>query len=234
MSYVVYDRGLQRTGFRPTRRNAYAAAHGLSGKVATRASHDPQYPFTAYGGTRLHGLGQGAPASAPTGSFITYTGQWQTVAGSFSDNSPSSLLNAVVQLVNQNGLNVAKSNASSAIFAAFGEGFTATLTLQVTGPGFAQASDAASIVNNAVYQVTGQMPTSSLAQVTSVPNVGGGNPSGSGVSNALDPDCLLGLPTDTNGNPCQSSTQSLTAWLEQNVIWIAIVGVGAFAIKEFL
>jgi len=222
MSYVVYNKSMIRTGFRP-KTNPYGAAHGLNGLPSRGATprHFPGYPFTARGAWKLSGMGQGSPAGAPTGSVISYTGQWNTGANNAQQSmAPNDILNAVVQLVNGQGLNVAKSatqyGASVALFGAFGMTFTATLTLQVTGPGFAQASDAASIVNNAVYQVTGQMPSASTAQVTGVP-IGGAAPSG--ASNALDPDCLAGMSTDTNGNPCN---QSLTQWFEQNAVWIGL------------
>jgi hypothetical protein len=73
--------------------------------------------------------------------------------------------------------------------------------LQVTDAGHAQASDVAQLVNHAVYQVTGNMPTQSSAALA---GVGGG-----------------GLPSSQVGQPGgagpPSPPGSIGAFLEQNM-----------------
>ena len=102
------------------------------------------------------------PNQAPTGSFLTYQGTWTTSI----TKTASDILQAVIAALPAKGLSVVSSSTTAGvlantklIFAEAGQQFGVTLQLQVTGPGFAQASDAASIVNHAVYVATGLMPT---------------------------------------------------------------------------
>jgi hypothetical protein len=210
VSYVVYDRSLQRTGFRPSMRNPYGAAHGLSGKPSTRASHNPQYPFTLYGGWRL---GQGQPAGVPTGAWLTYVGNFQTT----DTMSAQDIINAISSAALP-GLTIGNVSTNAGILAntelfgiaESGQNFSVTITLQVTGPGFAQPTDAGSIVNNAYYNATGSMPQGSSISVSSSGNGSVGGPPPTGLAN-----------------------QSITQWFEQNAMWIGI-GLAAVVLAQKL
>ena len=154
------------------------------------------------------------PAGVPTGSFIKYQGQWETT----QTQSPGDIVHAVSAALASDGLPVVQSSEDSStkafVFGAFGVAFNVTLVLQVTGPGFAQAADAGSIVNHEVYKATGIMPASSTVLVTAT------GPGGTGT----------GLPPGSQPN--QPPT-TLTQWIEQNAMWIGI-GILAVAVLPVL
>lgn len=155
--------------------------------------------------------GPGASPSvnqAPTGSYLTYQGNWTTT----STKTANDILQAVIGLLPTNGLSVVSSSTTAGvlantklIFAEAGQSFGVTLQLRVSGPGFAQTGDAASIVNHAVYVATGLMPTAS--------NISGG--SDPGMSGGVSP-------------------QSLTAWLESNAVWLGLGVVGVMVVPELV
>lgn len=151
-----------------------------------------------------------AAAGVPTGSFLKYQGQWTTT----QDKSAGDIVQAVSSALASDGLPVVQASndagAKAFVLGAFGVAFNVTLVLQVTGPGFAQASDAGSIVNHEVYKFTQLMPTSSSVLVSST------GPGGSG-----------------SGAPPQAPPATLTQWIEQNAMWIGL-GVVAIAVLPAL
>jgi hypothetical protein len=156
-------------------------------------------------------------AGVPTGSFLKYQGSWTTT----QSQSAADILQAVSSALASDGLPVVQASddagAKAFVLGAFGVAFNVTLVLQVTGPGFAQASDAGSIVNHEVYKFTKLMPTSSSVSVSST------GPGGSG-----------------SGTPSGSAPGATdwSQWLQDNALWVGIavlaVAVGPTLIKKVL
>jgi hypothetical protein len=98
-------------------------------------------------------------AGVPTGTILTYTA---TIGTSLlGTQSATDVLSGVAGSLPSSGLQVTSSNYSS-------QGLTSyivTLTVQVTGPGFATTSDVQSIIDHAFYVQKGQMPMSSNISV---------------------------------------------------------------------
>lgn len=150
--------------------------------------------------------GPSTPAGAPTGSYLLYVGNWAVTLS----QSMNSIIAAVRSAVAGYGLQITNVNcpacssvSPSSILASMGvQSFQVQLQILVTGQGFAQPSDAGSIVDHAFYTVAGKMPTSSSTSVQQLPGAGAGAPPG-------------------------APGTSLTAWFEQNAMWI---GIGILAI----
>ena len=230
MSHVNYDHSLYRTGYRPYgKTNPFAAAHGLAGifspeRLRGMGQHQP---FTEKGGHGLHGATLGfLGVAVPDGSIVTYTGKW---AATYTIGA-SDLISAVGAAIASSGLQV--TNVSS------DAGFTDTtiigmtvqptpfnvqLQIQVnTGQGgFSSPSDVASIVNHAVYVVTGSMPLASSTPTLQVP---GGTTTPAGAPGPVpDPSSAWNLPNlNALFAPGSSAnTTGLSTWE-----WLAIAGVG--------
>lgn len=244
MSYGTYRNSLYRTGFRPVgQTNAWAASqlNGMSmhdAVLSGSASFHPwtleglgqNHPFEPAGGWRLHGTG--ALGDVPTGSILTYRGQWQTSA----TMSASNILQAVAAALAADGLPVQQMQSDAGVLANTkfvgvaeqGVKFNVTLQIQVQGPGFSQPNDAAAIVNHEVYVATGLMPlASSIVSLQS--------PSDPGMSAPGDPSCAGGLPYDSNGNPCGAAgSPDLTTWVENNAVWIGAAILAAIVLPRVL
>lgn len=124
----------------------------------------------------------------PDQSIVTYTGSW--TGGYFS--SPSDVISAVSGALASSSLVLRSQTFSASLLtqlgSAFGgsNAFNVTLSVQVeNGLGFASPDDVASIINNAVYQVTGTLPTSFSVPYVQAPggsNAATGEPAGSSAS----------------------------------------------------
>lgn len=146
-------------------------------------------------------------AGVPDGSLVTYVGQWMP---SLTTSAPS-VLAQVSSLLGGHGLNVVNGSENSGLVQL--SAYTATLQIQVnTGiGGFAQPNDVASIVNNAVYQVTGKMPVSASITALQKPNA---SAPGGGI-----------LPAGSTG---------WGAWLQSNFGTIALLVVGVLVVPPLL
>lgn len=152
---------------------------------------------------------------APTGSLLRYQGTWQ-VTTTLNVNTIISRVNA---LLGQYGLQmVSSSNSGGALTVG---NFNVQLLLQVTGSGFAQPSDAGSIVDHAYYSTTGRMPVSSATVLQS---------SGASVPT------LPGIPSTSTASSASASSgqSSFTSWLEQNAIWLLLAAVALPAVIKKL
>lgn len=179
-----------------------------------RPKTNPLHALAGLRGIGKRGVGFGALGdAAPTGSFLKYQAQWQTT----QNQSAGDIMQAVTSALASDGLPVvqASSDASTKAFilGAFGVTFNVTLVLQVAGSGFAQESDAGSIVNHEVYAATGLMPLSSSVMVSST---------GPGGSGGGSPPAPPGAPTDWG------------TWLQSNAWWIAAAAIGAAVVRSFL
>jgi len=215
MGYMVYNRSLYRNGFRPYREtNPAAAASGMGGtpfdpEFLHGARRQPGYPFSDRGGWRLGGLGD----AVPQGGYLNYRGQWTTT----SSRSAQDIVQAVIAALQGDGLHVTNYSTSAGLIAntellgvaEAGISFTVNLQLQVLGPGFAQASDAGSIVDHEVYAASGLMPTSSSTT-------------------------YAGAGDATTGAPPPASGESWSQWLQDNALWIGGVVVAAIVLPRVL
>ena len=151
--------------------------------------------------------GTASAAAVGPGSYLTYTGQWQTT----TTKSANDIVQSVIGSLNSAGLQVTNFSSNAGMLAntkilGLAEGgqiFQVSLQLRVVGSGFAQSSDAGSIVDHAVYAASGKMPLSSYTAYA-----GGG---------------VVG----TGGAPPPPPATSFTMWLENNATWI---GLGVLAI----
>jgi hypothetical protein len=180
-------------GFSPAQVAQILAAHG-DGSLS-----DQGYSFLLDGGVPVGQLADflaqdpgasGAPApttsaaaaGVPNGAMLTYTGSWVTT----KFQNANSILAGVINNLPSNGVRVLNSSLQAGILANVsllhlaepGQQFEVTLQLQVAGPGFAQASDVAAIVDHQVYVASGVMPRGSSAQVSS--GSAAGSPAGAG------------------------------------------------------
>jgi len=190
----------------PASAAAIAAAEGLpapTGGAGVPATPSPTVIAPAP-------AGPSTPAGAPTGSYLLYTGNWSVTL----TQSMNSIIAAVRAAIAGYGLQVGNVNCpacssvtpSSVLASAGIQSFQVQLQILVTGTGFAQPSDAGSIVDHAFYTVTGKMPTSSSTTVQQLPGVAG-----------------------AAGVPPAAPSQSITSWLEQNALWIGL-GIGAIVL----
>lgn len=152
------------------------------------------------------GVSTPAPAGVPTGSLLLYQGRWQTT----TTLNVSTIISQVTNFFRQYGLQSVNVQTDGGALTV--GNFNVMITLQVTGAGFAQPSDAGSIVDHGYYTATGHMPVFSSTVVQSAP--------GSGV-----PALVAGGTTAPPASP--STTSSALTWLESNALW---VGLGLFAI----
>lgn len=123
------------------------------------------------------GLGQDSsagPGLAPTGSVLQYVGTWETPTS--KSVTPEQYMNqsdtAILQSVSQNipGLQIIQQSTNFSALQSYliaGQDFQVTLTLQVTGPGFASPQDAKAVVDHAYYIATGSMPVNSAITLQS-------------------------------------------------------------------
>jgi hypothetical protein len=156
-------------------------------------------------GTPASGSASTPSGGAPTGSLLRYQGTFQ-VSPTLNVNTIVSQVSAAVRSY---GLQVVdQQNSGGALTIG---NFNVQLTLQVIGSGFANPSDAGSIVDHAYYTVTGHMPVFSSTVLQSAP----GTPIPSLV------------PTPPGSSPAVAPPTTFTAWLEQNAMW---VGLGVVAI----
>jgi len=185
MGYVVYDRSLYRTGFRPYgSTNTKTAASGMGGtpfdpEFLHGTHHQHGYPFSERGGWRLGGLGAGVPDQA----VATYQAIWpQDTNFSFA----STVIDSVSTALNANdGISVLSStNQNSPVGAFQGKAYSVVLQVQVrNGLGFGAERDLASVIDHEFYAATGKMPLSSA--VTSV-GTGASGPGGGPPGQAED------------------------------------------------
>ncbi len=232
MGYTVHVRSDYRNGYRPVgRTDAFAATHlgGLGTGVSlfgpARLHGLGQHrPFPPAGGYALEGVPRvrspkratsgrasqgtlaGLGALVPDQSILNYVGTWP-IPIAFSNPSSQDILNAVTAALENDGLEVRNSSATSGYLSST---FTATLQLQVNnGMGFTDPNDVISIVRHEVYVATGSFPAADSIPTMQTPGAAGpvatGQPAGPGVAAA------------TYGSP----------WLQQNIM---LVGAGAAAL----
>lgn len=151
------------------------------------------------------------PAGAPTGSLLLYQGQFQ-VTPTLNVNTIISRVNAAVRAY---GLQVTNSQTDGGALTI--GNFNVMLTLQVTGAGFNQPSDAGSIVDHAYYTVTGHMPVFSSTTLQSAP--------GSSI-----PSLIPGATSAATAGTPQTATQ----WFESNAWWIVAATVAAVVLPKVL
>lgn len=155
------------------------------------------------------GAKSASPSSggAPSGSLLVYQGKWQ-VSATLNANT---IISRVVNALRTYGLAVV--NMQNDAGALTLTSFNVSLTLQVQGDGFAQPSDAGSIVDHAYYTVTGHMPVFSSTVLQSSPG-----------STSL-------FPAST---PTAAVPQSTSQWLQSNAWWLVLAGVAAIALPRML
>lgn len=148
-----------------------------------------------------------AAVGAPTGSTLTYIGQWPITLTQSAD----SILGAVKTAVQAYGLQVTGTNYQIGIVQT--APFAVQIQMLVTGSGFARPQDAGSIVDHAFYAATSKMPVSSQTVVAALP----------------------GAPSSTPGGVISEMPQAgtLTTWFEQNALWIGLA-IAAIAIGPAL
>ena len=139
-------------------------------------------------------------AGAPSGSVLLYQGTWQVTL----TLNVNTIISRVSQMLQSYGLQVATQSSTGGAFTV--GNFNIALTLKVTGSGFAQPSDAGSIVDHAYYTVVGRMPVSSSTFLQS----------------------MSGVPSNVPGSTT-AAPGTLTAWLEQNALWLGL-GLGAIVV----
>lgn len=241
MGYVDYDLSLYRQGYRPYGETDPFAATMLSGvKPPSRGNvfgpwrlrglgQNP--PFTERGGYKLHGLRGAALGflgnAVPDGSIVTYTGKW---APTYTVGA-SDLISAVAGAIAGSGLQVTNIQSDAGFSDTTIVGmtiqptpFNVALQIQVaTGQGgFSSPADVASIVNHAVYTVTGAMPLASSTPQVQTPNAAA-TPTGSPAGPVPDPSSAFNLPSLPNifGTSTSPGTTGTSTWE-----WLAIAGVG--------
>lgn len=99
-----------------------------------------------------------------TGAILNYNAIITT--GFFTQVSDA--LSQIATVLQGEGINVTNSQSNNSILEAVegflslsGQNFGITLQVQVNNSGYAQATDLQSVIDNAVYQATGALPTSS-------------------------------------------------------------------------
>jgi hypothetical protein len=210
MSYVRNREGIYRTGFRPVATNPYAATQlGLS----PRPRHLGQSPpFTPGGGYQLHGLGNIVPNQA----VVTWVGQ---VSGT-ATLSVQDVIAAASAALQSDGLPVvSQAGAPFALWdidLSFSSSATITLQLIVNnGMGYGDPSDIAAIINHEIYTASGVMPTGAITNVTAP----GGTATATAAGAAIAP---------------SAASTNWSAWLQQNAMWIGLLGLGIFVLPDLL
>lgn len=157
------------------------------------------------------GLGMlGDDPGAPYGSLLTYQGTWQTMP----TLNVNTIVSRVGQAVRGYGLQVTNSQNDGGAFTL--GNFNVMLTLQVTGSGYGQASDAGSMVDHAYYSVVGRMPVASATFLQSAPGM-----------QTPPPNIPGGIP-DPNAPP------EFGSWLQNNAWWLALIGAAALILPKYL
>lgn len=249
MSRVAYDRPFSVVGFRPYRRTTpQLAAHGMAGMgylgddaatLALRgfdssqvqqiiAAHqsgalsDSGYQFALSGGVPVGDLqsfldqdpgaaaeqavtGGGSAAPAGVPNGATLVYSASLNAHLFASGSINTFLTALAGGLPDLGLQVVGSKSSTSGLSAF----NIQMQLLVTGAGYAKAQDVQAVIDHLVYVQRGEMPISSSISVTGLPGSAGSG----GVT----------LPA-----------QSLTAFIEQNALWIGLGVVAIFIVPKVL
>jgi len=152
------------------------------------------------------GAAPSSQAGAPTGAILVYQGTWQAMP----TLNPNSIVAQVSAALKAYGLQVVNSQSTGGALTI--GNFNVALTLQVTGAGFAQPSDAGSIVDHAYYTVTGHMPVSSGTFLQSAP----------------------GVPSNQPGGQQPGQPESITEWFEDNAWWILALGAAALVLPKVL
>jgi len=142
---------------------------------------------------------------APSGSLLLYQGQWQVTP----TLNVSTIISRVSQALRTYGLQVINSQTDGGAFTL--TSFNVTFTLQVTGSGFAQPSDAGSIVDHALYTVTGHMPVFSSTVLQAGP--------GASIPILVTPSTPAGSSAP-GSSPAGGST---LLWFEQNAMSIGLL-----------
>jgi len=158
--------------------------------------------------------GPSTSAGAPTGSYLLYQGTWQ-IPSSHAFTTPAQILASVLQALksSQLGLQVVKASQSGGLLTV--SNFNVQIELFVNGPGFAQPNDAGSFVDSAYNRVTGLMPAVSYTVVTQ-------------LSTGAAPTGVSPFP------PNQPPPATLTAWFEQNALWIGLGVVAVVVLPRFI
>jgi hypothetical protein len=154
-------------------------------------------------------------AGVPTGAVVTYHAQ---LPFSLSTSVSSLVSQAIQSQAPGHGLSVLSIGGSD-VGQPFGPktfqlsgSFPITVQLQVTGSGFAVASDVASIINGIIYSAIQQMPTAGNASVTQLPGA-----------------------ASSGQNP--GATFNWNTWLQQNtstlVVVVVLLALGPSLIKKF-
>ena len=144
-------------------------------------------------------------AGAPTGSVLVYQGTWQA----FPTLNPNTIISRVAAALPQVGLQVTNQQTDASVVTI--GNFNVNFTLQVTGPGFGNASDAGLDVNHAYYTVTGHMPVSGATFLQSA---------------------VSGIPRNLPGTT--PSTTSMTSWFEQNAGTVGLLAVAIVVIPALI
>lgn len=196
MARVNYNLPIERTGFRPygTTNPAAAAAGGL-----TRRTH-------------LAGMGL-LGATVPDGSILQYQGVW---AGSLFGSDISTVISEVEATLAKDGWQVTSvNNAANGLV---NQNVSMTILINTGLGGYASPQDALSIINNAVYQATGQMPLSGTIPSVQVPS------STVATSTGMPANPMVAATAPTTG-------ATLASWLENNAVYIGL-GIAAVVLLE--
>jgi hypothetical protein len=127
----------------------------------------------------------------PAGSTIRYVAQWRVTPGTYLSGSfnptPDGILSDVASRLENQGLHVRDSSIHApditAQVLAFGfYPFQVTLSIQTSGE-FNDVQDVVAVVNHEVFEITGELPTSSSAPEVTPP---GGRPRPTGQPKPSD------------------------------------------------
>lgn len=155
----------------------------------------------------------------PSGSIVTYVGQWSTT---FSQ-SASDVIQAVVTGLNGAGLPVKQqSNTATFLQSGLEEPFSVTLQMQVDGLGYNSPDDVISIVRHQVYLATGKFPFSDSLPYVQAP---GATVKATGQPGQTAPQtgCVAGSSSDLTG------AFSFSCWFK-NLTTTGFASVGALAL----
>ena len=165
-------------------------------------------------------------AGVPTGSILMYQGQWRLGIV----DSANTILQKVTAALPAHGIQVVSSKIDQSYLASTGLGgraqFGVLLSLRVVGPGFNLPEDAASWVNNAYYNATGEMPINAITSLQSIPS----SPVGATSSTQV------GVATLPPGSSAPMTGWS--QWLQNNALWVGLavvaITIGPTLVKKVL
>lgn len=129
-----------------------------------------------------------------SGSVITYQAKLGT--GSFTWNTPADIVTQIGGIISGSQLTIEDSSISEpgvtdVLISATGASLPFGVTLHVkTGQAWNQPDDIKSVIDNAIYQVTGSLPQSSTVPLVQDPNVGS---TGTGDVSQTSPSSTGGL-----------------------------------------